>query len=879
MLDLLRQRDGSGKAEDHLATAALLMQITQQTEGRLDIGGSGDPQGTLACGLGCCGLADHGLAGWRGAIAPLASSQKQKQGCAQKRAQDGSPRGLRWAIPGPASRRGATRQFLENLRAHSQTVWEIICPLLEECSMWCVREMPKTNNQQQRAQDLVVNADEKLSLFGRSTNRPSTGIVGSRSALGRLAGWGLLLGLLGTLGLAACSEGGKDNPQPNPNPVVDMGESDGSMVDPSKPSIAVNKGGMGAGVVTSTPQGISCGGACAANFVEGQKVVLTAQPDGNSLFGGWGGACMGADPAANPPTCTLTASGKQEVKVTFNKRANLDKVCSDPNWCWNSPLPQGNNLYRVWGASDTDAWAVGDMGTILHWNGVSWSQSPSGTQNGLYSVWGRAANDVWAVGEAGTILHWNGVKWEPQLSTTSNDLFAIWGTSAEVWAVGYASTTLRWDGTKWDDSKACGSGLNLYAIWGTGPNEVWSFGTGRYYCKFNGTAWSYASDGSLPYTVRGVYGIDGKNMWAVGDDGYISKWNGSSWNLVASGMTGRLNSVFGTGDKNIWAVGHDGVILLYNGTAWSVVAPPGAQSAGLMGVWGSGANSIWVVGGNGTMKRWTGAPPWEDVAQGTRKYIRGAWGTAENNLWAVGESGWMMRWDGTAWKPYDSKVTEPLQAIHGSGPNDIWAVGSAGAITHWNGTDWMQVTTSAAYDLTAVYAAAPDKAWAATSSSYVLQWDGTRWSPVYTGALLYSMWGESASNIWAGSSGGRMYRYNGSTWTAYSTGVSADWMAVYGVDDKNVWAAGSSGQIVRWNGTAWSSAIVGNDPNVNFRALWGSSASRVFAVGDAGVVYRWDGVAWSATKIARANLNAVTGFAADKVWTFGSGGAVLRWNP
>ena len=42
-----------------------------------------------------------------------------------------------------------------------------------------------------------------------------------------------------------------------------------------------------------------------------------------------------------------------------------DLVCSDDNWCWRNPLPQGNPLNGVWGSGESDVWAVGSGGTIL----------------------------------------------------------------------------------------------------------------------------------------------------------------------------------------------------------------------------------------------------------------------------------------------------------------------------------------------------------------------------------------------------------------------------------------------------------------------------------------------------------------------------------
>src|SRR4051812_22402219 len=38
-------------------------------------------------------------------------------------------------------------------------------------------------------------------------------------------------------------------------------------------------------------------------------------------------------------------------------------------WSLEQPLPQSRSLRGAWAASSDDVWAVGDQGTILHWNG------------------------------------------------------------------------------------------------------------------------------------------------------------------------------------------------------------------------------------------------------------------------------------------------------------------------------------------------------------------------------------------------------------------------------------------------------------------------------------------------------------------------------
>src|SRR5437762_3001867 len=76
--------------------------------------------------------------------------------------------------------------------------------------------------------------------------------------------------------------------------------------------LTIIRAGSGAGAVTSTPSGISCGASCSASFLSGTSVVLTANPDATSVFTGWsGGGCSGTDP------CTVTVTAATTVTATF----------------------------------------------------------------------------------------------------------------------------------------------------------------------------------------------------------------------------------------------------------------------------------------------------------------------------------------------------------------------------------------------------------------------------------------------------------------------------------------------------------------------------------------------------------------------------------
>ena len=112
--------------------------------------------------------------------------------------------------------------------------------------------------------------------------------------------------------------------------------------------------------------------------------------------------------------------------------------------------PGSERIYGTWGASPTDIWAVGGAvespdtgGVIWHYDGVNWtSLDLSAVREGgipqLFKVWGRSTGDVYAVGFRGIVLHWNGATWSQVPTPNINDrqLFTVHGNDQRVAAVG-----------------------------------------------------------------------------------------------------------------------------------------------------------------------------------------------------------------------------------------------------------------------------------------------------------------------------------------------------------------------------------------------------------------------------------------------------------
>jgi trimeric autotransporter adhesin len=109
-------------------------------------------------------------------------------------------------------------------------------------------------------------------------------------------------------------------------------------------------------------------------------------------------------------------------------------------------------LVGLWAADANQAMTVGardfTSGVTLRYNG-SWSEVPAATPNILSAIWGAVGFDLYAVGDMGTVVRFDGTGWTTMSSGTSEFLWAITGApdaSGAGFAVGLNGVVLRAQG-------------------------------------------------------------------------------------------------------------------------------------------------------------------------------------------------------------------------------------------------------------------------------------------------------------------------------------------------------------------------------------------------------------------------------------------------
>jgi hypothetical protein len=315
------------------------------------------------------------------------------------------------------------------------------------------------------------------------------------------------------------------------------------------------------------------------------------------------------------PGCSTDESSDAPADAAVDADADVNAERSDPT---KLTVPTNAALRSVWGTADDDLWVVGELGTIIHYDGSSLSLIESGTQATLMAVHGTGPDDVWFVGDQGATLHWDGSSISTHVAPSDDILFSllsVWAKSEDdVWAVGILPTQTErvglvrhWDGDGWEQLQVPES-VSLWEIWGSGPNseELWIVGTnqaiGGYVLRATGPLLeSVAFEGG---PLRGVWGSADDDIWVMPYDSPAQHWDGSEWSSAGVMPDQAMLATGGNGARDVWAVGLGGTILHYDGDEWTPFESPTTEN--LWSVWGSGKHRAWAAGGAGALLHWDG---------------------------------------------------------------------------------------------------------------------------------------------------------------------------------------------------------------------------------------------------------------------------------
>jgi hypothetical protein len=286
------------------------------------------------------------------------------------------------------------------------------------------------------------------------------------------------------------------------------------------------------------------------------------------------------------------------------------------------PMTSGTieQLHGIWGSSASDVFAVGDAGTILHYDGNRWTPMTSGTSVDLADVWGSAHDDVFVTGDAGTILHYDGDDWTPVTVQVTDPIGRMWGTA---------------DGA---------GNVQLFAIVTDGTTAL---------LEFDGGSWHGMRRPSIPGIERftDVTGILGqfsfpmaKGLVFVGENGGAFELSLTSrdWWVMATGVQEDLVAVHGSTWFDLVATGKSSTMIRHDGHKWVPVEDVVGGDLLAIGSRFHGELFVSDIAGQVFEYDYCTADQMESNASTA---LNALWGSADGIAFAAGDRGTILRYN------------------------------------------------------------------------------------------------------------------------------------------------------------------------------------------------------------------------------------------
>jgi len=336
-------------------------------------------------------------------------------------------------------------------------------------------------------------------------------------------------------------------------------------------------------------------------------------------------------------------------------------------------------LSGVGGSGPDDIYVVGVNGFIEHYTGT-WAPVTSPVGTVLLAVTSGSATSAAIVGANGTLLNYNGASWSlsPQAGLP---FYGVWASDTNSIYASSVGTILHYDGTGWT-ATAVAPGSILNGISGSSESDIIAVGSNNATASFTGGVWtvSYATtalfEGDFDYAAGTVF--------AVADSGKVYTGTGTApWTqLTAPSTTANYYGVWADAAADAFFVASDGSIARYTGSTTLTAMVSGVSSADpLNAVHGLAGTDVWAVGYFGTIVSYgfTGNT-WTAATSGTTATLRGVWDAAAGDVYACGDGGTIVHYNGAGWLPMTTNVSVPLNAVHGTSTTHIIVAGGSGTV-------------------------------------------------------------------------------------------------------------------------------------------------------------------------------------------------------
>ncbi len=504
---------------------------------------------------------------------------------------------------------------------------------------------------------------------------------------------------------------------------------------------------------------------------------------------------------------------------------------------WEPTTAAAVALLSVAAVSETEAWAVGNEGSVVHYTGQvdGWGPTEVIGPNFLSweAVFAVAAADVWMAG-ADRVYHYNGQDWAEEFSAANASFHDLWvGSGIDIWVVGnglIGGLAYHYDGDSWTPHDLSSYTPNAVAVQARSPTEVWVLGGGGEVLIWDGDEWKLdqpAGDAAL----SDLY-LTADEAFIVGDFGLILHQDAFGWTRLDSGTQTRLYAVHGTSPLDVTAAGAS-TLRRWSGTGWAMPESTGTDLYDVKAA--SPTGPVYAVGDLSQVLQLDDQGSWINLAAPPNTWwLEEIWPDPDGVLWGagMGNPAAVVRLVDDVWEDQPVAAGQGMRAAWGDG-DYVYVGGEGGTVFRWELNTWLFrepiVSTSTILDL---WGNSFDL-WG-VGDKIIVHFDGQDWSEEVTPEYVFTVWGDGAGVVRIAGTDGIIRRREGDAWVD-EYAAPAPLGALAGSSPTDLFGAGATGTVVWNDGQGW--APVRSGEVADLLGLWVTPRA-IFFVGTGGTILR-----------------------------------------
>jgi hypothetical protein len=267
--------------------------------------------------------------------------------------------------------------------------------------------------------------------------------------------------------------------------------------------------------------------------------------------------------------------------------------------CLNQSLESVNG---IGGTSEEDVYAVGDHGSVMHFDGEGWSRVSGFANVELTAVWAWSENNVLLTTASTDAYRFDGVRWEVSDGPPTVRADEIWGFGGGAAVVVGAGGVAAFDGNDW---REWGLSVYLSGVWGSSPDDVWAVGSGTI-LHFDGRGWKVEDFGGERPGLLDVLGFGPHSVYGLSSNS-IYHYDGFRWRLLLTEPhASPFRKLAGASQRDLYILAYEGVYH-YDGATLTLQHETLRRErtfTSLQAIWSASSTDVFAGGQRGYLIRY-----------------------------------------------------------------------------------------------------------------------------------------------------------------------------------------------------------------------------------------------------------------------------------